>query len=454
MVDVIGRAKVIVEGDVDQSSVSSVGGKIGSVLKTGALVGVAALGTLAAAGVKAGLAFEEAAAVSRKLGNVLENMGVGDAADEVEKLAASLSKATGIDDEVIKGGQTILATFTQVARTAGETGGAFERASALALDMSAVFGSVDGASRALGRALESPEKAATLLRRANVLLTEEQQNLIDGFLASGDAASAQDVILDALEDRYKGTAEEGARASEKLKTGFGEVQEAFGGLVSDLFDIPGEKSLMEVAADATFDLAAAIEDFQDSKSWKNMKKDIKDFGQDLATVGKAFLQIVNAMDKAVVAVSGDEKKGLLYWMNKVAKAVNPITHLANQIEAVGKQIDKLNGKKLPGWVTGAGGSLGGILGALGGALPFMADGGRVLSSGLTLVGEEGPELVNLRGGSYVHTAAETRQLMSESSSTGDTFVYAPRVYGPTSGSVLMREWDWSTRFRSQYGRSA
>lgn len=453
MVDVIGRAKVIVEGDVDQSNLSSVGGKIGSVLKTGALVGVAALGTLAAAGIKAGLAFEEAAAVSRKLGNVLENMGVGDAADEVEKLAASLSKATGIDDEVIKGGQTILATFTQVAQTAGQVGGAFERASALALDMSAVFGSVDGASRALGRALESPEKAATLLRRANVLLTEEQQNLIDGFLASGDAAAAQDVILDALEDRYKGTAEEGARASERLKTGFGEVQEAFGGLISDLFDIPGEKSLMDVAADATFELAEAVEDFQDSKSWKNMKKDIKDFGEDLGTVANAFLRIVDAMDKAAIAVSGDEKKGLLYWMLKVGKAVNPFTHLANQIELVGDQIERVQRTINR---TKSDGILGTIVSAFTGGITTNADGGRVLTSGLSLVGEEGPELVNLRGGSYVHTAAETQKLLTPTAAggDGDTFVYAPRIYGPTSGSMLMAEWDWSTRFRSQYGRSA
>jgi hypothetical protein len=82
MVDVIGRAKVIVETAIDQSSLDASGGKIGSALKKGALIGVAALGTVAAGAVTSVKAFSEAEKASAKLSNVLGNMGESAAGPE------------------------------------------------------------------------------------------------------------------------------------------------------------------------------------------------------------------------------------------------------------------------------------------------------------------------------------------------------------------------------------
>lgn len=51
-----------------------------------------------------------------------------------------------------------------------------------------------------------------------------------------------------------------------------------------------------------------------------------------------------------------------------------------------------------------------IIPTLTGAIPHGATGGP--HSGVTLVGEKGPELVDLPGGSYIHTADETKRMLS------------------------------------------
>ncbi len=182
-----------------------IGGALRSVVPPG-LLAIATVGGLAAAGVGAAKAFEEAESVGRKLTNVLGNMGKAGAAPELERLARTLQRQTGIDDEVIKGGETMLATFKNVASSAGVVGGTFDRATRAAVDMSSVFGSVQSASRVLGKALEDPVKGVALLRRANVTLTESQQEQIKAFVKTGETAKAQDVILQELNKRFGGSA--------------------------------------------------------------------------------------------------------------------------------------------------------------------------------------------------------------------------------------------------------
>lgn len=258
--DIVGSAKVIIEGDVDQSSFDSAGSKIGSALKKGAVVGVAALGTLAVAGIKSVKAFEEAEAVSRKLGQVLTNMKVGNAAADVEKLADSLQRVTGIDDEVIKGGQTVLATFSSIAESAGEAGGTFERATKASLDLSSVFGGVEKSSLRVGKALQDPVKGITALGRAGVTFTADQKKLIESLVETGDVAGAQDVILKELEKRVGGTAEASATESAKISAAFGEIQESIGGLIAS---VSGGK--LDNISDALFETANQIDRFANSE---------------------------------------------------------------------------------------------------------------------------------------------------------------------------------------------
>lgn len=440
MVDIVGRAKIIVESDLDTRSFEQSGGKIGGVLKKGALVGVAALGALATGAVKAALAFEEAEAVSRKLTTVLGNMGKANAAPAVEALASSLQRLTGVDDEVIKGGQTILATFSAVAKSAGQMGGTFERATALSLDLAAAgFGSVEAGSKALGKALQDPEKGITALTRAGVTFTPIQKQQIADFLAAGDAAAAQAVILAEVERQVGGTAEAGAKASVRLKSAFGEVQESLGFLLSDLFDTGDKKSVVDIAADATFKLADAVEKFQKSPSWTSLKSDITGYARDLKTVADFTGDIVGEMDKFVKTVSGDKDHGLLFWLGAIQKYTTPLRQLANLIRTVQNALDKLNGT-----------DKGSLFALPKGALDFNAAGVRNYSGGLSVVGERGPEIVNLPRGTDVYSNQESRRMVASTSGGGS--VHVTQIFnGPNAGSEAARAVDFSLKYGTRFG---
>jgi hypothetical protein len=68
--------------------------------------------------------------------------------------------------------------------------------------------------------------------------------------------------------------------------------------------------------------------------------------------------------------------------------------------------------------------------------------------GLTLVGENGPELVSLPGGSYVHNNSETRRMMSGGSSTQTINI---NNYGPVSGADMVQNLKFLDRFGSRLG---
>jgi hypothetical protein len=445
MVDVIGRAKVVVVSDVDQSSVNSSGQKVGAGLKAGAAVGVAALGSLAAAGVKAVVAFEEAESVQRKLTNTLGNMGQSGAVEELDRLSEALMRKTGVDDEVIKSGQTILATFSEVAASAGETGGAFERASVASLDLAATgFGSVDAASKSLGKALQDPEKGIAALSRAGVTFTQTQKDQIANFVETGRVAEAQNIILSEVEKQVGGNAEAARKASETLKSAIGEAQESLGGLIADLFETGEEKSIVDLAADATFKFSDAVQDFQGSKDWKAIKSDIRTFGKDLQTVSGAIGSIVRNLDKLSRHTTGrGALPNFVDALMDVANQVVPLRRLADAIEVIADAWDRLAEARANA-VTGDD-----VPDAPDISQPRETRAGGGRTTGLTLVGESGPELVEFgSSGGYVHNNSETRAIAS---SAGSTIVTNYNLYGPESLSQARRDNDWDQKYGTRFG---
>src|SRR5262249_54219575 len=146
-------------------------------------------------------AAEEAQRESAKLAKTLQN--AGDASGEWDKnaehLATTLQYQVGVSDEVIKGAQTILATFKPLASTAGKTGGAFDRATKAAIDLSkAGFGDVTSASKQLLKALSNPEKGLGGLAKAGIQFSDAQKKVITRLVESGDSATAYSVILDTV----------------------------------------------------------------------------------------------------------------------------------------------------------------------------------------------------------------------------------------------------------------
>ena len=216
--------------------------KLGAVSRTlapAASIGLVALGGLAVGAIRAA---EEAEVANNRLDSVAQSMGLFGAntkavTDRLKAFADETSKKVAVDDELIKSTQAQLLTFKFLAQTAGDAGGAFDRATVAAFDLAAVFGGTgeDNAVR-LGKALQDPIAGVTALRRVGVQLSDQQEELIKSFVASGDILSAQNIILGEVETQTGGAAEATATGSAKMTVAFEEMAEAIGTGLMPLFD--------------------------------------------------------------------------------------------------------------------------------------------------------------------------------------------------------------------------
>jgi hypothetical protein len=210
--------------------------KMGVVMRTAALPAAAALGGLAIAGAAVGTVLlgwarnaEQARRVQAKLNSVLDQMGVGEAAQRVSAYAEQLEKTLGIDADVIKRTQTKLATFSKLTKTVGKTGGAFDRATKAALDLAAAgFGEAETNAVQLGKALQDPIKGISALARAGVSFTDDEKKKIRALVESNRLLEAQDVILRAIEGQVGGTAEANVSSFDKINLAVERVKDQVG----------------------------------------------------------------------------------------------------------------------------------------------------------------------------------------------------------------------------------
>lgn len=143
----------------------------------------------------------------------------------------------GQDDELIKSTQAKLLTFKNLAATADEAGGAFDRATLAAFDLAAAgFGSAETNALQLGKALQDPIKGLTALRRAGVTFTESEKARITQLVESNKMLEAQDLILTAIEQQVGGTAAATATSSQKMTVALGEVTEQIGQYLLPAFE--------------------------------------------------------------------------------------------------------------------------------------------------------------------------------------------------------------------------
>jgi len=121
---------------------------------------------------------------------------------EMDNMSFAMSQNTTFAQTAITEAQGIMATFTKLG---SET---FPRAISAAADMSTMFGqTLQQSSIQLGTALNDPINGIGRLMRIGVSFSESQKKQIDLFMAMGDVASAQGVILAELEAEMGGAAE-------------------------------------------------------------------------------------------------------------------------------------------------------------------------------------------------------------------------------------------------------
>jgi len=226
-------------------SFKGLGKSAAGVTKFAAGVGAIAVGGAVAVGA---LAFkinaigEEARASDERLRNIAKSMGIfgneaGTVADRLLELADTQGRLLGIDDDTIALTQAKLLTFKELAKSANTVGGAFDRATMAALDMSAAgFGEAESNAVSLGKALNDPIKGITALGKAGITFTESEKKVIEALVETNKIAKAQDLILKAIESQVGGTAAATTTASGRIKVALAQVVEEFAKPFSTGFD--------------------------------------------------------------------------------------------------------------------------------------------------------------------------------------------------------------------------
>jgi phage terminase small subunit len=231
-----------------KTSMSSIGSGISSafsgVAKSVGAIGIAATGAAAAVG---GIAYklisigEEGLQAENRIKSVVKTMGLfgtqsGDVASRLIEMADATELATGVDGDLIMAAQAKLATFKELAKTAGTTGGAFDRATQASVDMAAVFGG-DASNYAvqLGKALEDPEKGLAALKRTGALTTSQIKAISEEFAATGNRAKAFDQVLKAIETQVGGAANATASGMSRIKVSIGQMLEEVGKPMAEVF---------------------------------------------------------------------------------------------------------------------------------------------------------------------------------------------------------------------------
>jgi hypothetical protein len=153
-------------------------------------------------------------------------------AEQLKTMASELQNVTTFGDETIISAQSMLLTFKDI----GED--VFPRALESILDVSSAMGTdLQSSTIQIGKALNDPIAGLAALSRVGIQFTEDQKDLIKGFVESGDKAQAQAVILKELESQFGGVAKAAALTSDgiskQLNNSYGDLLETIGSVISE-----------------------------------------------------------------------------------------------------------------------------------------------------------------------------------------------------------------------------
>jgi len=223
-----------------QSAIGKIGAGIKGAFKVAAGA-AAAVGALTAVGVAFAKAGEQAATSNARITQIAESMGLfgteaGAVSKRLQDLAKDTALQTGMDINSIKATQAKLLTFKEIASTADDTGGAFDRATKAAIDLAAAgFGQAETNAVQLGKALNDPIRGITALTKSGVTFTQVERDKIKALTESGQILAAQEMILGAIETQVGGTAEATANASDKMAQSFQIMKEEIGTALEPMF---------------------------------------------------------------------------------------------------------------------------------------------------------------------------------------------------------------------------
>jgi phage-related protein len=276
-----------------ESAGSKFAGTLKSVGKAGALAaGAAGVGALIYT-VKTGIGeWEESQKVTAQTEAVLKSTGkaAGVTSQQVQDLAGSIMKKTGIDDEAIQSGENLLLTFTNIRDEAGKGNDIFTQSTRIMADMSTALGQdMKTSAIQLGKALNDPVKGMSALRRVGVSFTEAQKTAVEQMVKSGDTMGAQKLILRELNKEFGGSAE---AIGKTLPGQLSIVRESFNNFAGDLVGktIPYIEKVISYLQQNWPAISAAIQ-----QGWDAVKPAVQAFGDALKALGDLVVAVVQVI---------------------------------------------------------------------------------------------------------------------------------------------------------------
>ena len=445
-------------------------------LKKAALPAAAALGAVAVMA-KSTIAAGEAAATSNaRIAQINESMGLfGETTEKVNsriiEYANATARATGVDQNQIKLAQAKLLTFGQLAKSADQAGGAFDRATKAAIDMGAAgFGDAATNAVQLGKALQDPIKGITALAKSGVTFTDQEKEKIRTLVESNKLLEAQDMVLKAIETQVGGTAEATANDSDKMKVAFSQLSESIGIILLPLFakltavmvkvaDFARENATVIVIlggviaglAVAVLAANAAMKVYQATLVIVKAAQFALNLVMSANPIALVVLAIAGLVAAFVLAYKKSEtfrnavqalfegvKEGVTGTVDFITGLLNGVLgfykSLFNGIASLWNRTVGRLSFEIPDWVPGIGGK-----GFSVPKIPLLAEGGIVTDPTLAMIGERGPEAViplnraNVGGNITVNVYSTLADAQLP-----DKLVNALRQYNRRSGVIDIR----------------
>lgn len=433
-----------------QGSIDGVGNKAkrGGGAISGLTKGFVALGAVAGVG---GLlkGFIDEAEESRKIGRLTAQVikTTGGAAKvtagQVGDLATAISNKTGIDDEAIQSASNLLLTFTNVRNEVGKGNDVFSQATKIATDMGVALGQEPKAAAIqLGKALNDPIKGVTALSKVGVSFTKQQKDQIKTLVKSGNVLGAQKIILSELGREFGGAAEAAATPSQKLAVTMGNLKEKIGTALLPIVDrlanfmmhkvVPAVERLVTQFRNGEGAGGKLREGFERLRAkFEEVRPALQRIAMVILTkvvpvLVDLYTRYLVGVIEAVSAVAKVFRSLVLTVLDVLAAIVGGAAKAFGWVPGLGDKL-KVAAKAIADFRDAANAALNGIkkdvninvkanfttarLASSMGPKQALAGGTNSARAGLTLVGEEGPELVEMRGGERVHTASATRGLL-------------------------------------------
>lgn len=378
-------------------------------------------------------AFQESQNTLTQLDAVLKstNNAVGLSKDALVDLSAQLQNTTTYSDEAVLSAENLLLTFTNIGKDV------FPEATRVVLDMSTALGQdTKNSAIQLGKALQDPILGVSALRRVGVNFSEDQKEVIENLVETGQSLEAQKLILQELNTEFGGSATAAASTyagqMTQLKNAINDVQETIGkGLLENLVGATGgfENLTAKVREINTFltehkDLVAAIVVGVAVLAATFLGVMVVAMvvvagtaGVVVAAIGAVIAVIAALATLVVIHWQEIQKFTLEVWGNIVKFFTDVINKITGAFTALGQKISDI----MAGITSSVRGMVNSVVDAINTLirgvnniagkvpgvslkvpeLPKLASGTNNFAGGMAIVGEKGPELVSLPRGSSV-----------------------------------------------------